>query len=62
MSPLAVDGGIRQLGADLLLEVVGQLLHMGVILKSKCAMRISHALANAGNIRHGLGTGAHAFS
>ena len=56
----AVDGGIRQLGADLLPEVVGQLLHMGVIL-----VKMRHAdlarLGKCGNIRHSLGTGTHTF-
>ena len=55
---LAVNYSIRQLGADLLFEVVGQLLHMGVIL-----VKVRHAdLARLGkcrDIRHGLGTGTH---
>ena len=49
---------IGQLSADLLFEVVGQFLHMGVIL-----VKVRHAnlarLGKCGNIRHGLGTGTH---
>lgn len=55
----AVNYSIRQLGADLLLEIVGQLLHMGVIL-----VKMRHAdLARLGkcrDIRHGFGARAHA--
>ena len=50
---------IGQLSADLLTEIVRQLLHMGVIL-----VKVRHAdLARLGkcrDIRHGLGTGTHA--
>ena len=57
---LAVNCSIRQFGADLLPEVVGQLLHMGVIL-----VEMRHAdLARLGkcrDVRHGLGTGTHAL-
>ena len=50
----AVNYSIRQLGGHLLLEVVGQLLHMGVIL-----VKVRHTdlarLGERGDIRHGLG-------
>ena len=54
----AVNYSIRQLGGHLLLEVVGQLLHMGVIL-----VKVRHTdlarLGERGDIRHGLGARAH---
>ena len=57
---LAVDGSVRQLGRDLLFEVVGQLLHMGVILVEMRHANLAR-LGKCGNIRHGLGTGTHAL-
>ena len=55
----AVNYSIRQLGADLLLEVAGQLLHMGVILVEMRHANLAR-LGKCGNIRHGLGAWTHA--
>ena len=54
-----VNYSIRQLGADLLLEVVGQLLHMGVILVEMRHANLAR-LGKRGNIRHGFGARTHA--